>query len=250
MIRKFNYTDRKTLTQSNIDITLFKGDKTQSFNITFNIKDLGLPSEASIYVEPYYKSSYMRFNYGRVGNITPPETRELTDIPYSDVIYFRIKIVDESEKHGKILAQISQIRPGNKEEDENKESILPVNYEANLDQEVWRVSFEESKPILEINKNIKNKRELVAGNQFFKSLVFPSVVRQVASEIINTSTDYSDEGDLWQNKWLRFFKNNLGVKEVPDHENSQYLKNQWVDAVGEAFARKYHLLDNFVKFKN
>ena len=111
MIRKFNYTGRKKINRSNILISLFKNGRFIQFDAEIKLDGLNLPGNASVYVEPYYHFSFMRFNFGTVENFYPPNETLITEIPFSEILYFRIKVVDEIDIHGQLLAYADKIKP-------------------------------------------------------------------------------------------------------------------------------------------
>ena len=208
------------------------------------MENKNLADEAKIYVEPYYKYSFMRFDFGTVKNVKRPNDTTLSEIPREDNIQFRVKIVDESEKRGRILAHATNLKPKSEDEKE-KDSILPINF-VDLDQELWKVSFTDDRPFLEINSKIRDAKEFVKNSPTVHSVILPSALRIVLSRIINDETDHDEYGDLWQNKWIRFVKNNLFVKDkIPVKGDEEIEKDNWLDEVVSVFTRKFHLFDRF-----
>jgi hypothetical protein len=246
MIRKFNYTGRKKLNKGNISITLTDDVPVKSFTADIDFEGMNIPEEASVFIEPYYKSSFMRFDFGKVGAIIPPSNRYLTDIPSSSTILFRVKIVDESGVNGRLIRFADKIHPINVEPERiNKQSILRVNWEAELGQQVYKVSFDTDGPMLEINRKLDNRREIIKSDAFF-SLVYPSVVRQIAEEIFRPPIDWGEGDDNWQSKWIQFFKKALYVGESIDFEEAEETEQSlWINQIVEAFCNKYRVRSKF-----
>lgn len=246
MKKTVNFTGRKKIFRSEVEISTIDRNGAISFDAKFKFEDKKYPNTAKVYVEPYYKYSFMRFDFGTVGNIQTPKTRDLVDIPNEDNIQFRIKIVDETKGNGKIYAHATNLKPNNKEL-VGKDAILPINF-IDLDQEVWKVSFEAETPFLEINKKIKDGKDFIKKNPLIHSLVLPAALRIILSRIINDKEEYDEEGDLWQNRWIRFVKQNLFVnREVPETDDEERIKEEWLDEVVSSFARKFYLFDKFIK---
>ncbi len=247
MIRKFNYTGRKKLNRDRIDISVVEDKPHKSFSATLNFKGLGLSDEAQVYIEPYYKSSFMRFPFGTVANEVKPANTLLTDIPSSSIVKFRIKVVDESNKLGRIIRLADKIKPRNLEGDTgNHRSILPIDWDQDLDQQIFRITFKTEGPILEINKRIENRRDIVKTDLMFRSLVFPAVVKEVALKIASEFSEFEEGDDSWQSDWLKFIKDVLHVNiDVDFDDDSEEEINHWVEEVVSAFCRKNKFRSKF-----
>ena len=112
MIRKFNYTGRKKILRSHVKIDLLRDNKGERFfNAGLKIAEMALPANAHVYVEAYHRTAYQRFGFGTVSERKIPEDRRLSNFSDSTIPLFRVKVVDRSGTHGKILAAIDKIRP-------------------------------------------------------------------------------------------------------------------------------------------
>lgn len=253
MIRKFNYTGRRKLNRQRIDISVVDDRPYKSFTATLNLEGLGLSDDAKVYVEPYYKSSFMRFSFGTVANQQLPENTILSDIPATSIIRFRIKVVDETKRLGRIIRVADKIKPKNPEADSgNRMSILHIDWDKDLDQQIFRVAFPDNDyPRLEINKKIENAKELVKTDQIFRSLVFPVAVRLVAEKIANTRNDFEEGDSSWQSTWLKFIKEILHVSiDVEFEDDNDDEINHWVEEVVSAFCRKNKFRKSFEQALN
>jgi len=250
MIRKFNYTNRLPIKRDRIQISLTKENRYKSFDAVLEIKDLGVPEESKIYIEPYFKTNQMRFDFGTVGEILQPKDRRLIDLLATDLIYFRIKIIDESKKNGRILAMVSGIQPVElKKEPAKKRAILSVNFDAELGQRLFSIEFDniEDVPILEINRKLKSRSELVRSDLFL-STIFPSVVKEIATEIVfDSDYNWTDEDDCWQGYWLKYFKINLGLSLIkPSLEADYEERREWLEAVVDVFCATQKVRNKFL----
>ena len=78
MIRKFNYTGRKKIKRSNVQIDLLRNrNGHRQFNIALQLDELALPGNAHVYVEAYHRSGYQRFDFGTIANRIIPSDRTL-----------------------------------------------------------------------------------------------------------------------------------------------------------------------------
>lgn len=254
MIRKFNYTGRKKLNRQRVNISVADERPYKSFTATLDLKGLGLSGDAKVYIEPYYKSSFMRFPFGTVANPQTPDNTILTDIPSTSIIRFRVKVVDETTKLGRIIRVADKIKPKNLEESGNRMSILHIDWDKNLDQQIFRVTFPDNDyPRLEINKKIENAKELVKSNPIFRALVFPVAVRQVAERIAMTWNEFEEEdSSAWQSMWLKFIREVLHVNvEVDfDDDTNEDEINHWVEEIVAAFCRKNKFRTKFEQALN
>ncbi|MBI3133323.1 MAG: hypothetical protein HYZ14_01500 [Bacteroidetes bacterium] len=242
MIRKFNYTGRKKLSKDRVDISIINGKPYKSFSVKLNLKGLKLSDDAKIYIEPYHRSSFMRFYFGTVANELNPESTFLTEIPSTSIVLFRVKIVDETNANGRIVRFADKIRPKNSDETSNsRASILHIDWDQDLDQEIFRITFPQGDfPRLEINRRIENSKELMKNDQIFRALVFPVVVKEVATKIVSTSDEEFEEGDdSWQSIWMRFIKDYLHLNIEIDFKDGNPDDHQyWIEEVVAAFCRK------------
>ena len=112
MIRKFNYTGRKKIRRSNVQIDLLRSrNGHRQFNIALQLDDLALPANAHVYVEAYHRSGYQRFDFGTIAHRAIPSDRTLRKFANSALPLFRVKVVDKTAAHGRILAAVDKVRP-------------------------------------------------------------------------------------------------------------------------------------------
>lgn len=252
MIRHFNYTGRRRIERSDVSVVIrMAQNEIPEFDINLDLTRLRLPTEAKVYVEAYYRTSWMRFSCGTVENVIYPDDRRLSDIDRGSTVYFRVLVVDETGEHGRIVASIDGIRPLEPGEQEDKRrSLLPVNLIA-LGQEIWRLRFEHSEPVLEVNNRIPEVQNRLQRDPVFLALVYPAVIRQVLEHAIFVE-GLDDEDDLgtWQARWVRFGKLLLPGEAPPltrqEADDNREIIMDWIDQVADAFCVKFSVLDEFI----
>jgi hypothetical protein len=251
MIRKFNYTGRKRLKRDRVNISVVDDKPFRSFTASVDLAGLGLPDNATVYIEPYHKSSFMRFPFGSVSQEVKPPNTYLSDIPSLVTVRFRVKVVDETKKLGRILRLADKIKPRNLDSTSNHKSILWIDWDQDLDQEIFRVSFKTDYPTLEINKKVENGKELLKTDQLFRSLVFPVVMKEVAKEIAGSHDEFEDGDDSWQSTWLKFIRDVLHVNIDTDFDDKADDElDHWVEEVVASFCRANKFRNKFQQALN
>jgi hypothetical protein len=122
MRKRINFTGRKKLASEHLEIRVQnpEGQKHPTFTATLDPASMaGLDKDAKVYVEPYVVSSSMRFDFGTVSQPKIPADTTLSELDRNESILFRVKVVDESGKVGRIgklmpriCRNISKLFPG------------------------------------------------------------------------------------------------------------------------------------------
>ena len=144
MLRKLNFTERAKIRQSDVQIALRQdAGGVLAFDAFLSLSSLNTVSpQAKIYIEAYYRSSYMRFDCGTVAAPAAPADRRLTEIESGHIVRFRIKIVDTTDGRHRIVAAADGITvAAEKPESGGRLSLLPVNF-CDLADQVWRITFD------------------------------------------------------------------------------------------------------------
>jgi hypothetical protein len=224
MIRKFNYTSRAKLKRENISINIFKDvNGKPMFSAELQLQNYDFPGNAKIYVEVYRRTAYQRFDFGTIAERTPVISRSLANFQHIDRIFFRVKIVDESESHGQIIANADQITAKTPKSSEvERISLLHVDFQ-DLGDEVWQLQPLDDCdwPLILLNNRIEGIAEIARRDQHFISLVYPNVVEQVLCYIVITLgvDDLEEDTDgEWIPLWLKFAFNLTGpvTQDDPD----------------------------------
>ncbi|MBO3803983.1 MAG: hypothetical protein JTT11_08985 [Candidatus Brockarchaeota archaeon] len=206
-----------------------------------------------VFIEAYYDSSYMRFPFGTVGQIRPPSNRELTDIDRGSIVFFRVKVVDESEQVGKILAEADGIVPHNMESVSAKRlCLLPVVFK-DLGPAVWRLQYD-SRPVLEVNNRIPGVgdaiKDIVRTDRAFFALVWPAVLRELLTKILIIDEHDPLDVDLgnWRVQWLvfvRLFYAHQAPQFFSDDPSTREEQLRWIDEAVRAFCSVHGVAEKY-----
>lgn len=237
MIRRFNYTRRRRIPSDRLSVTVVNpGTPEMSFEASIRLQGLDFPPEALVFLEAYYKASYMRFAYGTVERSTAPADRRLSEIDRGTMVLFRLKVVAPGSVHGLVLGELEGVKPATVQPSDSAStrSLLPVQF-ADLGQQVWRLAFDNDVPILELNTTVPGIRELASKDPLFIGLVYPAVVREILGKVLETEEDPGDSPDAetWQALWLKF-ASRFCPEPLPPHEDLD-RRRDWLDTAVEGF---------------
>jgi hypothetical protein len=250
MIRRFNYTGRVKIPRNRIDVALFKDNEGKYFRAKINLEGLKLPPDAKIFIEPNYKGVYQRFDFGTVAAFKEPASTRLTELPETELAYFDISIVDESEKVGLLLGKAKGIPVSTNDLPNDRIPLLYVN-PADLGNQFWRLTFDSSddnRPILEINNRIPELYEMAKNDYKFISLVYPTAFRNVITKIVEDGEFDVDE-EHWIAQWLKFIESVLGIKSLPDTDDNNGVltpeQEEWINECVNEYCKKFQLFEKF-----
>lgn len=254
MRRRINYTGRRKITREKVSIILNRDNNSvRSFSANINLDGFNFPPDARIYIDTYHKTEVKRYDFGTAENIVPPRDTGLAGLAYPENLKFRILMVDESGKHGLILAHADRIRPVS---DMNTKSILPVEF-CDLGQQIWRVDFagDEGSPVLAINENIPNIQTIAKSDPQFIMYVYPAVIREVLMHMIFAEgiDSPSDPPVEWHRDWLDFSRRVLpgeGPPEILDSREDDFESDAawaWINKVVEEFSASRNEWREFIK---
>ena len=121
MLRTFNYTGRNCIERTEVRIRKEDTeDNVPEIDADFNFKERGLPGKSKIYIEAGYKNTLQRFDFGTLDSILRPKERALDRIDLSGPTQFRVRIVDESDEVGRILASADRLRAEGEEDHDDQ----------------------------------------------------------------------------------------------------------------------------------
>ena len=245
MIRKFNYTGRKKIKRSNVRIDLLRdGNGKRFFNINFQLDDLELPAYAHVYVEAYHRSGYQRFDLGPIGDRKIPSDRTLQNIANSAMPLFRVKVVDKTASHGRILAAVDKVRPENIDNiPAGSQSLLYVEYD-DLGNKIWQLDLDGDWPVLKLNQHVEEISLVASSDNRFLSLVYPEVFHQILKRIIieDEHTDPECDDD-WPSLWLQLACFLPGMAIPP--QTSKPDQQAWIEKAVESFCTNFSMLEKF-----
>lgn len=258
MRRTLNFTGRQLIPEETLRFETGE-DASQDFDLELDFSDMGLPASAQIYVEAYYRTDLMRFNWGTVGTTDPSSDRTLEEFADVRAVRFRVKVVDADSDLGRILARREGIRPGAEQADgaegedgerEKKDSLLPVAF-VDLGDELWRLSLNPA-PTLELNNQDEGVEREFRYNPQFRSLVLPQVLRDVLTHILVVDPLPLDEirqAGGWESKWLRFAEGHHGDAPPEDADGEIQERRRWIDAAVARFSGEHGFLGSFLESK-
>jgi len=223
MKRRINYTGRKKIALENIVVRLNDPEvpgMPRSFTADITIPAaLQLTPSAKVYVEPYVRTSSMRFPFGSVAAIIPPTDTHLSELDVGSDVLFRLRVVDETGHIGRILAAADEIRPrAQVDEADGRRSILPL-VSIDLGEQVWRVSISgAAEPVLQINNRIPGLRERLLNDSLLQGAVYPEALRQILTHMV--FGDAGDDETEWVRLWKKFAQE-LRKEEWPEDLDSE-----------------------------
>jgi len=245
---RINSTGRKRIHREHIRIRLNdeRGGQPPTFTADIQIpEELKLDRSAKVYVEPYVKSSSMRFDFGTVGLIAPPANCVLTEIDAGATVLFRVKVVDETEEIGRILASANGIRPEDDSDGDDRRPLLPVR-SCNLGEAIWRLDVDrDAGPTLVVNNRIPDLIETLKRDVCLQGVIYPEVVRRLAIDVFGPESEH-DEEEGWLADWKAWFEEQLG-REIADGEaDDPDAVASLADEIASGFAEKNRFASNLI----
>jgi hypothetical protein len=244
MLRKLNFTERAKIPRAGVRVTLRRdADGVLVFDPQLSFDAIDVVPSARVFIEAYYRTSFMRFDCGSIEDFAPPDDRRLTEIDGTGVVRFRVKVVDNTSNDHRIVAVaddvvVSEERP----ETGGRMPLLPVNFSDALGQQAWRIAFETNGPVLELNNRIADIRNVAKNDAVFFTLVYPAAVRQVLTQILLVERQEAhEEGDEWWNFWLRW-AGRYSTATLPANEEEAPF---WIDDVISAFCDEQRMIERW-----
>jgi len=189
----------------------------------------------------------MRFDFGTVAAILPPEDLRLDEFETLEGILFRVRVTATEDPSGRLLAEGDQISPTRppKAGDEGREPLLPIKPQ-NLGQEVFRVDFEE-RPMLLVNNQFGDWQAL-ARSPAFVCLALPQALREILARIVYVEKYYETEDPAdWKARWL-LFATRIPGSTAPPGAGEEDRFDDWVNDAVAGFARMQDMKERFNAF--
>lgn len=239
---RVNSTDRRRIQRHAVvaDFRQPEGDLPFAVSVSVDRTTWEYPKTATIVLEVRQRSARMRFELGTVGTPITDTWWPLERLDPSVPPQIRLKVVDQDQWPGRLLAASRFFVPI-KDEGTGEDGDRPILHIRpwSLGDEIWRIEFaDDSPPILLYNDRLFGLKERLQAGALVTSLVLPVALRAVLREIRSRPGGGDGESD-WQGDWLRFCKW-LGVSEELPPEEPEYA--DWEDRVVRSFCRKHELV--------
>lgn len=237
MKKRINSTGRKKLDSERIDIRINKVEEESNptFSATLDLSSIPeLNPNAKVYVEPYVRSSLMRFDFGTVGAPKSPVDTALTELDSSESFLFRVKVVDESGTVGRILAHANGIRPRDPNDDgTNRKSLLPL-VTKDLGERIWSLGYHpDAGPVLQISSKVAGLSAKLKSDPLLQGAIYPMAFREVLLRL--TDEDGPDTDLEWFQNWSAFIKALTGYDLVEDDIDDE--RESFIDDAVRAFTK-------------
>lgn len=240
--RRFNYTHRIKVERKDVHCVLERRNDGLAFSADIHLSDYQLPTDAEVFLEAARGIERVRFPWGTVGRLEAPAERSLKRFGSDDGIGFRLVVSGRttSGAEGLIAAEANNIKPELDLGDaRGGRSLLPVAVEPTLGQTLWRIDFQGSGPVLQVNPALGGKAWCATTE--FRSAVLSSCVRQVLLHVVLSAmppwpVESPDDQD-WGSLWLWFAKELPGAPALPEDRSTYEDIVDWLDDVVNAFNR-------------
>lgn len=186
----------------------------------------------------------MRFDCGTVGELRVPPVLLLDQVDRSGSVLFRVKIVDNDNEPGKLLASAERIQPRSEDDADGRRSLFPILYR-DLGPETWKVEINYGdRPKLIINTKLPGFSHKLQENALLQGLLLPAAFREVLDKLVqpaDAGDDADEEGEGgtggWKEEWLQYAHDELGMPEIADSV-SEEDRQDWVDEAIIKFSEK------------
>jgi len=224
MIKRINSLGRKRIARDCVAIAVHDG-KPRRFSATIELPENGWPQDAIVVMEAMCAGSPIvrRFGCGTIGSLSLPLDVALDGITGQNV-FFALKVIDHSEKIGRLLGVAENIRPieTGKQTEAGRRGILPVESVA-LGQQLWQLDFRDYDVYLLVNDAVDGLSERMRSDPMIYSLVYPEVIRQILARAIEQNIDLEEADDRWPYLWLSFGKTYIQVAKIHPRPTTKNL---------------------------
>jgi len=249
MAFRFNYTKRKKILLSHIEVRVQKNAKPLSIFLHLDLSSYReFESTDSAVIEAIRRTKSERVELGTVGDLNQEKTAVVfSDFPDGTDVYYRFKIIDPKTRRIKGLAEeVHQADRPDKPSD--LEPLFPISFadpEDGLKERFWKVSFTDPKnPVLLLSRNKFQSRDCVKSDEF-KALVWPQALRDV---LVHAFIVRAGDPPSWRDKWRKYAIERLGTDAPP--ADSLFSENpcsycasaeEWIDEAIALFSAHFGL---------
>ena len=157
-------------------------------------------------------------------------------------VFFTLKVVDRTDKFGRILGIAENIRPirAGKQTSTGRRGILPIERVA-LGEELWKLDFKEQDVFLYVNRDIDDLSERFGFDPLFFTTLYPGIIRTILHRAIGEQPDIDSEDDRWPVLWLNFGRRLHSTHTDPPVPDDIELCEEWVENVVDEFCKLHQL---------
>lgn len=232
---RINSTGRRRISRHHVQISVTGIGGIETFSAMFDLGSYRFPATARVVVEAYRQLDLVRFDFGTISRIKPPENCRLSEFGTLTGLRFRVRIISEEVPRGRLLGVADRILPEDSQQQQLPRVPLLLVRSQDLGREIWRLEFDDE-PRLLINSRVADKQQLVQSAAF-QSLVLPEILRSILSRLtIVRQRQCSEQPTDWTAQWLRFAISLPGVSGLPEQPGGE-PDPDWVDMVVGSFCR-------------
>lgn len=247
MIKRVNFTGRRRIPRERVRIEVDDGPP-RRFSAAIDLNGIDLLPNAAVVLEAMCAGSTVveRFKYGEVGNLLLQDRRVLRELD-GEKVFFTLKVVDRTERFGRILGIAERIRPerAGKPTAAGRQGILPIDAK-DLGEEIWQLHFGDHEVCLLVNDKIVGLLDRARSDPLFYAAVYPEVVRRVLAKALDEGGEIDEEDDGWPIMWQRFGKSLHPMRQNPptgpDREDE---RDEWIEEVVKAFCGTHCLKSKY-----
>ena len=250
IIRRVNSTGRQRITKDNVFIEIEDGDP-RTFHATLKLENYHFPANASVVLDVFSAGSVSskRFNCGTVGQLNLlGGSLEGID---AENVFFTLKVIDQTERFGRILGLAEGIRPRNagQQKTPGRQGLLPVET-VELDGLLWKLNFNGNcgGVVLLVNKEIPDFAARFNTAQY-AALLYPAFLRTILERALFENNE--EDSESWSQQWLQFGQCLHPEQEKPPESDSsgnidQDTADAWIDPIVLSFCKRFDLYKNFI----
>ncbi len=249
MIKRVNSTGRRRIGSDQVTIAVHEGQDTRTFDAEIQLKGFEDFPEAAVVLEATCAGSntIRRYQWGTVGQLLSPEDRALRDL-HGENVFFSLKVIDRSERFGRILGLAENIRPlkAGPKTATGRRGILPVE-KADLGDELWKLDFRSEDVFLMVNQRIPGLSERVRFDASIYTLIYPAIIREVLQRALDEQTDEEEDSERWPVLWLKFGRRIHPEGLQPPESDDEDEREDWIADIISAFCREHSLREKFIQ---
>ena len=119
---------------------------------------------------------------------------------------------------------------------------------AEIGQQPWNVDYDELGPVLQINKEIEDWRELLSGSSIFLPAILPAVMDRFLTKIpFEDKHQPNAENDYWADQFVELAATSGNRPFTNSERNDEEIKREWINDVVEGFSGRHRLADRLIR---